>query len=220
MTSLAAAMTSGPHRRGLPDAKGWPGSTSCMTRRPASLRRGNQHDAGFTSVPGAGATGTRAPRRRPWRRGVPPRRRPQVAHHVDHGSFAQVPAAAERQPGQQSVSAWASAFGQTAIPVLPDWRLRECDDGQRNGMPVAELHAGRRDHLDQPYPDGESWRQAAARVGRFPGDLPLRWNGQRVLVSGHVATRRGLDHLISGVQLEQLAEQDFAWQEGWEYRLS
>lgn len=114
----------------------------------------------------------------------------------------------------------AIAFSNSAIPVLHDWRLRECDYGQLNGMPVAELHAGRRAHLDRPYPGGESWRQAIARVGRFLGDLPLRWNGQRVLVIGHVATRWGLDHRISGIQLEDLVQQDFAWQQGWEYRLS
>ena len=113
----------------------------------------------------------------------------------------------------------AAAFGTSAIPVLYDWRLRECDYGQHNGMPVAELHAGRREHLDRPYPGGESWRQAVGRVGRFLGDLPLRWNGQRVLVIGHVATRWGLDHLLGGVPLEELIEQDFAWQEGWEYRV-
>jgi broad specificity phosphatase PhoE len=112
------------------------------------------------------------------------------------------------------------AFGQSAIPVLHDWRLRECDYGQCNGMPVAALHAGRREHLDQPYPGGESWRQAVARVGRFLGDLPMRWDGRRVLVIGHVATRWGLDHFIGGVPLEDLIEQDFAWQEGWEYHVS
>jgi 2,3-bisphosphoglycerate-dependent phosphoglycerate mutase len=87
-------------------------------------------------------------------------------------------------------------------------------------MPVAALHADRREHLDQPYPGGESWRQAIARVGRFLGDLPMRWDGRRVLVIGHVATRWGLDHFIGGVLLEDLIEQDFAWQEGWEYQVS
>jgi 2,3-bisphosphoglycerate-dependent phosphoglycerate mutase len=111
------------------------------------------------------------------------------------------------------------AFGGTAVPVLHDWRLRECDYGQRNGMPAAELHASRGDYLDRPYPGGESWRQAVARVGRFIGDLPLRWSGRRVLVIGHVATRWGLDHVIGGVPLEDLVAADFAWQEGWEYRL-
>ncbi len=111
-------------------------------------------------------------------------------------------------------------FGAAMIPVLHEWRLRECDYGQRNGMPVAELHAGRREHLDRPYPGGESWRQAITRVGRFLGDLPLRWNDQRILVIGHVATRWGLDHFIGGVRLEELVEQDFAWQEGWEYQIN
>jgi 2,3-bisphosphoglycerate-dependent phosphoglycerate mutase len=40
-----------------------------------------------------------------------------------------------------------------------------------------------------------------------------------VLVIGHVATRWGLDHFIGGARLEDLAAQDFAWQEGWEYRV-
>ena len=81
------------------------------------------------------------------------------------------------------------AFAETGVPVLLDWRLRECDYGDRNGGPAAG-HAGRRARfLDQPYPGGESWRQAVARVGRFIGDLPARWAGKRVLVIGHVATR-------------------------------
>lgn len=111
------------------------------------------------------------------------------------------------------------AFNGSGISVLLDWRLRECDYGKRNGMPVAELHANRRDHLDRPYPGGESWREAVARVARFLGDLPLRWDGQRVLVIGHVATRWSLDHFLRGVPLEDLMAEDFSWKEGWEYRL-
>jgi 2,3-bisphosphoglycerate-dependent phosphoglycerate mutase len=111
------------------------------------------------------------------------------------------------------------AFGGTPVPVLLDWRLRECDYGQGNGTPAAELLARRSDHLDEPYPGGESWRQAVARVGRFLSDLSLRWSGRRVLVIGHVATRWGLDHLIDGIPLEDLIAADFAWQEGWEYQL-
>jgi len=111
------------------------------------------------------------------------------------------------------------AFGDSPVPVLLDWRLRECDYGRRNGMPAAELHAGRRRHLDQPYPAGESWRQAVTRVSRFLADLPLRWSGQRILVIGHVATRWGLDHVIDGMPLGDLAGQPFGWQPGWEYLL-
>ncbi|MGN6301454.1 MAG: histidine phosphatase family protein [Angustibacter sp.] len=119
----------------------------------------------------------------------------------------------------RAVETTSIAFAGSSVPVLLDWRLRECDYGARNGMSASELHAGRVEHLDQPYPGGESWRQAVARVGRFLDDLTLRWDGQRVLVVGHVATRWALDHLVGGVPLERLTAEDFRWQEGWEYQL-
>jgi broad specificity phosphatase PhoE len=59
------------------------------------------------------------------------------------------------------------AFDDSGVPILHDWRLRECDFGSGNGMPARELHADRSRHLDAPYPGGESWREAVARVGRF-----------------------------------------------------
>lgn len=29
-----------------------------------------------------------------------------------------------------------------------------------------------------------------------------------------------VDHVINGIPLETLAQEEFAWQEGWEYRIS
>jgi 2,3-bisphosphoglycerate-dependent phosphoglycerate mutase len=110
------------------------------------------------------------------------------------------------------------AFAHTPLPILADWRLRECDYGSLNGQPAAQLHRDRRQYLDTSYPDGESWRQAIVRVGRFLPDLHLRWEGARVLIIGHVATRWAFDHLLNGVPLEDLITADFAWREGWEYR--
>jgi 2,3-bisphosphoglycerate-dependent phosphoglycerate mutase len=117
----------------------------------------------------------------------------------------------------RSVETAEIAFGGTGIPVLLDWRLRECDYGSMNGMPTAEVHGDRVRYLDQPYPGGESWRQATDRVRRFLADLPLRWSGQRVLVIGHVATRWGLEVALVGTRLEELVNREFGWQEGWEY---
>ena len=71
-----------------------------------------------------------------------------------------------------------------------------------------------------PYPSGESWTEAIARVGRFLHDLEPRWADRRVLVIGHTATRWAFDHLIDGVPIEDLVSEPFTWQEGWEYRLS
>ncbi len=72
--------------------------------------------------------------------------------------------------------------------------------------------------IDVPFPGGESWREAVQRHAAFLGELAGEGK-QRVLLIGHVATRWALDHLLNGVALEQLAAEEFAWREGWEYRL-
>ena len=111
------------------------------------------------------------------------------------------------------------AFAESPLPIFLDWRLRECDYGTLNGQPAADLHRDRPRYLDEPYPGGESWRQAVGRVGRVLPDLRLRWEGARVLIIGHVATRWALEHLLNHIRLEDLIAAEFNWREGWEYQL-
>jgi 2,3-bisphosphoglycerate-dependent phosphoglycerate mutase len=124
--------------------------------------------------------------------------------------------ASDLQRAQETVEI---AFEGSTLPVLFDWRLRECDYGELNGAPVAQVHATRLDHLRRPYPKGESWTQAVQRVKWFLDDLPLRCQGQRLLVVGHLATLWGLEHWINGLALEGLATSEFVWQDGWRYRI-
>lgn len=112
------------------------------------------------------------------------------------------------------------AFGSTDIPVLHDWRLRECDFGELNGAPRDSVHGDRRRWLDEPYPGGESWRQAVRRAASFLVDVPTRWDEKTILIIGHVATRWALEQAFRGVELDALVGEDFVWQEGWEYQLS
>jgi broad specificity phosphatase PhoE len=107
------------------------------------------------------------------------------------------------------------AFGGSGIPCFLDWRLRECDYGELNGMPRAVLDEQRVARVREPWPGGESWAQAVARVGRALDDLPAG----RVVVIGHVATRWALEHRVRGRSLEELAAEEFAWRPGWEYPL-
>ncbi|HXK16143.1 MAG TPA: histidine phosphatase family protein [Gaiellaceae bacterium] len=111
------------------------------------------------------------------------------------------------------------AFAGSAIPIKLDRRLRECNYGEQNGMPRAQLDAERSRRLDEPFPGGESWRQAVARVAAFLDELRSSRDGERVLIIGHVATRWALDHVAHGIPLEELIGAQFAWQEGWEYEL-
>jgi alpha-ribazole phosphatase/probable phosphoglycerate mutase len=120
---------------------------------------------------------------------------------------------------QRAVETVSIAFGNTDMPTLLDWRLRDCDYGELNGAPASVVHEQRSQHLTVPYPAGESWREAVERVGRFLRDLPSRWQDRRVLVVGHVATRFALDTFLQGAPLERLLAEEFAWREGWEYRI-
>jgi 2,3-bisphosphoglycerate-dependent phosphoglycerate mutase len=111
------------------------------------------------------------------------------------------------------------AFEGTAIPVSLDWRLRECNYGTLNGMSREQLDMERPRRLDQPFPEGESWREAVARVVSFLHEVAADSEGKRVLLIGHVATRWALDHYVLGVPLERLVAAPFQWREGWEYPL-
>jgi broad specificity phosphatase PhoE len=111
------------------------------------------------------------------------------------------------------------AFSVSCLPIYRDRRLRECNYGALNGMPVSRLNAERSRHIDEPYPDGESYRQVVDRVKDFLGDLAMRFDGGRIIVIGHSATRWALDHLLDGAPLEDLVDMPFDWKEGWHYLL-
>jgi broad specificity phosphatase PhoE len=111
------------------------------------------------------------------------------------------------------------AFGGSAIPVLKDWRLRECNYGELNGRPVAEIDAEKLRRIEEPYPGGESYQDVVARVRSFLDDLSPRYDGARILLVSHAAPRWALEHLLHGRDLGELVSDPFAWQEGWVYQL-
>ncbi|HET7136713.1 MAG TPA: histidine phosphatase family protein [Gaiellaceae bacterium] len=107
------------------------------------------------------------------------------------------------------------AFAGSGIPRFLDWRLRECDYGELNGAPRPALDEQRLARVDEPWPGGESWSQAVARVERALDDLP----DGRVVVIGHVATRWALEHRVLGRPVADLVAEAFVWRPGWEYSL-
>ncbi len=111
------------------------------------------------------------------------------------------------------------AFGGSGVAIHRDRRLRECNYGVLNGKPVSQVAAERSLRIDEPFPYGESYRQVVDRIQGFLDDLLPTFDGAQVVVIGHSATRWALDHLLSGVALEDLVDAPFEWREGWEYRL-
>ena len=115
----------------------------------------------------------------------------------------------------RAVETTAIAFAGTDLPICQDQRLRECDYGTLNGVPVEQLMPRAR-FITAPFPGGESYRDVIDRVRTFVGDL-APYDGGRVLIIGHSATRWALEHLLVGTALEELVDAPFAWQAGWVY---
>jgi len=104
-----------------------------------------------------------------------------------------------------------------AIPVLVDARLRECNYGRLNGMPRERLDTERAAHVDEPWPGGESYRDAVDRTASFLDTLVETFDERRVLVVAHSANKVALDHLLRGADLAEELRRPMEWQPGWEY---
>jgi broad specificity phosphatase PhoE len=111
------------------------------------------------------------------------------------------------------------AFAGSGLRVQQDRRLRECNYGELNGTPAADIEAERARRIDEPFPGGESYRQVVERTRDFLNDLVRELDGSRLLLIAHSANRWALQHLLLGTPLEQVVAAPFDWQEGWEYTL-
>jgi alpha-ribazole phosphatase/probable phosphoglycerate mutase len=111
------------------------------------------------------------------------------------------------------------AFAGCGIPIHRDVRLRECNYGALNGQPVTRLAAIRREHIDTPFPSGQSYQQVVDQTRDFLRDVSTGWDDRTVLVIAHSANKWALDCLLQGRRLEDLVDAPFGWQEGWHYTL-
>jgi broad specificity phosphatase PhoE len=111
------------------------------------------------------------------------------------------------------------AFGSTSLPIHLDRRLRECNYGELNGMPVARLAAERAEHIDLPWPGGRSYRQVVHQTRDLLRELAASRDGQRLLLIAHSANKWALDSLLEGHTLTELLSTPFRWQRGWHYTL-
>jgi broad specificity phosphatase PhoE len=111
------------------------------------------------------------------------------------------------------------AFAGSGIPVRLDERLRECNYGELNGMPSAQLAGEVPRRIDTPYPGGESYRDVVERVREFLDELPPELEGKRIVLVSHAAPRWALQHLLGGERLEDVVGAPFDWQPGWEFVL-
>ncbi len=108
------------------------------------------------------------------------------------------------------------AFGDK-FPIIKDARLRECDYGDLTRHSSKEVEPFKIEHINNPFPNGESYEQTNQRMKDFLDDLKKNYQGKKVMIIGHRATQYGLEHLINDKSLHELLTTPFKWQLGWEY---
>ncbi|MGP3960484.1 histidine phosphatase family protein [Nonomuraea sp. 3N208] len=97
--------------------------------------------------------------------------------------------------------------------------MRECDYGDLSESRAFLVAARRARHIDEPFPDGQSYRQVLTATSSFLNDLATGWDGARILMIAHSANRWALDCLLTGASLVDLLAAPFSWQPGWHYTL-
>jgi len=108
------------------------------------------------------------------------------------------------------------AFGDK-ISIIIDKRLRELNYGDFNGKPSQIVGLMKKERIKEPFPNGESYKQAMVRIHDFYKELKKNHPKKTVLVVGHRATQFGLDTLIGSKNLEECLSISFKWQPYWEY---
>lgn len=115
-------------------------------------------------------------------------------------------------------------FFGNRFPVIQDDRLREANYGDYNGQPSALFKEHMTDYVDQPFPNGESYRDVEARLQSFVDFLRKHYEGKHVAVVAHQGPQLALDVIIKGKSWQQAIAEDWrkngSWQPGWEYEIS
>jgi broad specificity phosphatase PhoE len=121
---------------------------------------------------------------------------------------------------QRAVQTVDVAFAGSDVARSTDMRLREVDYGELTLAQVGRIDEVKPDHVDVPFPGGQSYRDVVAGMSGLLDELARDQDAHRVLLVGHAATRYALDHLLTGRPLEAAVVAPFAWREGWTYRLT
>ncbi|MDD5192944.1 MAG: glycine--tRNA ligase [Candidatus Nanoarchaeia archaeon] len=110
-------------------------------------------------------------------------------------------------------------FKDFGINIIKDRRLRECNYGDLNQ--ADEEKVVYLDHIDKPFPNGESLIDVEKRIKSFLEDLQKSYIGKNIAVVAHKAPQLALDVLLENKTWENAIKEDWrlkkTWQPGWEY---
>ena len=111
------------------------------------------------------------------------------------------------------------AFLGRNIPIFKDKRLRECDYGDLTRHLSVEVDGKKGEHVNTPFPNGESYTQTTDNMKRFLREIAKNYAGKKIMVIGSRATQYALEYLVNKVDLKTAVTAPWRWQPGWVYIL-
>ena len=104
---------------------------------------------------------------------------------------------------------------------IADNRLRECNygdlDGEDKKLVVFE------DHIDEPFPNGESLKDVEKRVREFLDYAKVNYKGKTIGIVAHRAPQLAIEVITKNITWEEANKNDWRktgdWQPGWEYEI-
>ena len=105
--------------------------------------------------------------------------------------------------------------------IIQDKRLREGHYGKLNG--AKEDKVVYEDHINKPFPMGESLVDVEKRIKSFLTFLKEKYNHKNIAIVAHKAPQLALDVLLKGKNWKEALHEDWrktkGWMPGWEYVL-
>ncbi len=107
------------------------------------------------------------------------------------------------------------------IDKYKDDRIRECNygdyDGEDKKLVVYE------EHIDTPFPNGESLKDVEKRVREFLKYLDENYNNKVIGIMAHRAPQLALEVITKNISWEEAIKNDWrktgSWQPGWVYEI-
>ena len=108
--------------------------------------------------------------------------------------------------------------------TIQDERLRECNYGDLNGTPAQGFKDRMAEYVDNPFPNGESYKDVEKRLRSFVEMLRDQYDGKHIAIVAHQGPQLALDVILRDRTWSQAIAEDWrkrgAWQPGWEYTVS
>lgn len=108
------------------------------------------------------------------------------------------------------------------MKIIPDKRLREINYGDLTRTSSEKVDSLMFEHIDRPFPKGESYKDVEKRMRSFLDDLK-EYEGKNVAIVAHRGPQLALDVILNGKSWEQAMKEDWrhrghaGWKPGWKY---